>query len=796
MQTKSGFRRSLARAGLLFTLLSASPALADGVVPPKVVTAVPPEFPASETVDTAEVVLALSIDETGAVTDATVLTSGGAAFDAAALAVAKQFRFEPARRGDRAVAARIPFTVRFERPHPEEPATPVVAPPPSTSKEPKSAPVPKPATPSAAPETEEEPEEVSVRGEKTPREPTTRTLTGAEIRNAPGTNGDLLRSVENLPGVARPSGIDGQLLVRGSGPADTGAFLDGTWIIGAYHFGGITSVVPSELIERLDFHPGNFSTEYGRLMGGIVELELRSPRKDRLGGLVQVDLLDARALIEGPISKKTRFAAAARRSWIDAWLGSAAGDAVIAAPVYYDYQAMLEHDVSKDVTARLSVYGSDDRMKLLFDSPDAQDPAGGGTLAAAESFYRIAGRVDARLSPDVHWVNKVSYGQNDQSFDMGTYRAGVTFDIITARSDLRLKVAEGLALVGGFDGLFGNYDISLRIPQVPNDGSPSDGPVFARPAPSLHGKGFASRPAAYAMLEARPFSRLLVTPGVRVDYMSDTGNVTVDPRVSARFDLATGPRRTTLKGAYGFFHQAPDPSESIQPFGTPGIHSAYAEHASFGVEQSFDGLVELSVEAFGKRFHDLVVEQADETGSQSGVRYANTGAGRAFGVEWLAKWTGGGRFSGFLSYTLSRSERRSRDDEAYHLFQYDQTHILTAVGGVDLGRGWSVGSRFRYVTGSPYTPYVGSAVDFDAGAYAPVSSTRQYSSRSAPFHKLDVRVEKRWQLGVVKLAAYLDVQNVYNHRSEEGRVYSYDYAKSEPLLGLPILPILGVRGEL
>src|SRR5262249_6844019 len=134
--------------------------------------------------------------------------------------------------------------------------------------------------------------------------------------------------------------------------------------------------------------------------------------------------------------------------------------------------------------------------------------------------------------------------------------------------------------------------------------------------------------------------------------------------------------------------------------------------------------------------------------------------------------------------------------EAYHLFQYDQTHILTVLAGFELGRGWSVGSRFRYVTGSPYTPYVGSAADFDAGAYAPVSSAAQYSARSAPFHRLDARVEKRWQLGPVKLTAYLDVQNVYNHRSEEGRTYNYDYSKSAPLLGLPILPIVGVRGEL
>jgi TonB family protein len=64
--------------------------------------------------------VAVSIDESGTVTDVAVLTSGGDSFDAAALDAARKLRFEPARRGDKAVAARIPFTFDFERP-PEKP---------------------------------------------------------------------------------------------------------------------------------------------------------------------------------------------------------------------------------------------------------------------------------------------------------------------------------------------------------------------------------------------------------------------------------------------------------------------------------------------------------------------------------------------------------------------------------------------------------------------------------------------------------------------------------------------------
>jgi hypothetical protein len=174
----------------------------------------------------------------------------------------------------------------------------------------------------------------------------------------------------------------------------------------------------------------------------------------------------------------------------------------------------------------------------------------------------------------------------------------------------------------------------------------------------------------------------------------------------------------------------------------------------------------------------------------------NRGSGRAYGGELLAKWKPGGPFSGFVAYTLSRSERRRTPDESLSTFTYDQTHILNVLGSYALGRGWSIGARFRYVTGNPYTPYQGGVVDFDAGAYAPLQSPRLNSARVPPFHALDLRVDKTWDLGAVRLSAYLDVRNAYNRQNAEAVTYNYNYSQSSTIAGLPILPIVGVRGEL
>ncbi|MEJ7728865.1 MAG: TonB family protein [Polyangiaceae bacterium] len=148
--------------------------------------------------------------------------------------------------------------------------------------------------------------EVTVRGQRPPREVTKRTLERREISRIPGTNGDALRSLQNLPGVARPPAIAGVLLVRGSGPADTQTFIDGTPVPLIYHFGGLSSTVPTEMIDKIDFYPGNFSAQYGRVMGGIVDVGLRAPNDDgKYHGLAQIDLIDVRALLGGPSPSST-----------------------------------------------------------------------------------------------------------------------------------------------------------------------------------------------------------------------------------------------------------------------------------------------------------------------------------------------------------------------------------------------------------------------------------------------------------------------------------------------------------
>jgi len=767
------------------------------LVPPKLVEPIEPTYPEAKRAsgEAASVALTLTIDRTGQVSDVAVAESAGPEFDEAAINAARALRFEPALKNGEAIPAKIRYVFDFKLAPPSEPVAPVAAAAPALAKTP--APVAPPVTATVA--AGDEALDLEVQGEKPPREPTKHVIAAEEISRIPGTNGDAIRAIGNMPGVARPPGGDGMLIVRGSSPNDTQVFVDGTNIPMVYHFGGLSSVIPTEMLEKLDFYPGNFGPQYGRAMGGVVDVGVRSPRKDRLGGLLQFDLVDGRMLVEGPVSKSTRFMLAGRRSWLDAWLGPAlkeSGVGVTKAPVYYDYQAMVEHDFSRETTLRLFAFGADDRFKLTLNSPDSKDPALGGDASQATSFGRVQARLETRPSSAMRVSSQISVGRESQHFNIGDMGFDLTSNAIGARSDFRAQLSPALTAIAGIDIEYANYDVTWKAPPNDFDSTQNSGPLFGRQSVELKGKADVFRPAAYAMLELTPVAALKLFPGVRADYNSDTKGWTVDPRLGARYDLHAGYPRTTLKGGVGLYHQPPQPYQSIEPFGNKGVGSPEAIHYSAGFEQELSHPIELSVEGFYKDLNHLVVPVAAASSSQNGQSYQNIGTGRVFGSEFLLRYKPEGRFFGWVAYTLSRSERRDGAGQAMYKFDYDQTHILTALASYKLGRGWQAGARFRYISGTPYTPELGGVMDYDAGTYAPIGSNDRNSARTGAFHQLDLRIDKTWTFSAWKLSAYLDIQNAYVHQNPEGVSYNYNYSKSSNLTGIPFLPIIGLRGEL
>ena len=798
--------------------------------------------------DEVDVALVLTIDATGAVTRAELQAPVLHGFDEAAKAAAERLRFHPATRDGKAVAARQRFVYRFVPPpgalagrvvrsaddRPVAGATVIVRG--ATGAEittttgddgawrlprvpigdyhvtvraagmqPREADekvtwgeetasidrlVPAPTAgnaPSAAggPQSADTVEEVEVRGERPPREVTKRTLERREIDRIPGTNGDALRSLQNLPGVARPPPLSGLLIVRGSAPQDTQYFVDGTPVPIVYHFGGLSSIVPTELLDRIDFYPGNFSAQYGRAMGGIVDVGLTDPKKDRLHAMASIDLIDMRALAQGPLwGSGWTFAIGGRRSTLDAWLPSvlsATRSGISITPVYYDYQAIAARDLGRGSKIRFALFGSDDKIDIFLPNASASNPDIAGSIGTHTGFWRAQALYTTKLSEAVELRIVGAAGRDYVDFNAGSLLFRLADWNLTSRVELADRLSERLTMNVGIDMFYAPYTLSAQLPPRPKAGEPPPGPFSAQPLVTTNVSDAIAEPGFYAEWEATPWTGARIVPGLRLDYTKDTKSWDLAPRIVVRQDIRRNPR-TTLKAGIGVFAQPPQAQETSAIFGTPGLTSNRAYHYDFGVEQEFPPHVDGSLEGFYKQLDNLV---------EQGL--GNTGSGVVYGAETLIRYKPDERFFGWFAYTLSRSVRRTQPGAPLRLFQYDETHVLTVLGSYRLGRGWEVGARYRLTSGYMYTPEQYGFYDENVGTYLALAAYPPNQSRLPLFHSLDIRIDKTWRFGWGRIGAYLDVLNVYNQGNVDGISYDYNSTHSTYAQDLPFIPSIGLR---
>ena len=828
----------------------ASPATSHAVTPPELEHFVEAEYPkqAKEQNLSADVTLELDIDETGHVTAAEVLSGAGHGFDEAAVGAAKRFVFRPARRGDRAVKSRIVYRYHFEL----TPAVPEPAPVRAvlrgrvlagTSDQPLAGarvrisrdqkPVLERTTDAAgrfeaaelepgtygvrveaegflaldesetiAPSEEVEvdyrlnapvadTEEVIVRGNKPHREVTRRQISRRELTRIPGTSGDALRAIQNLPGVARPPALSGELVVRGNADQTTPTFIDGLWLPNIYHFGGLSSVIPSEMLDEINFYPGNFSVRYGRALAGVVDAHFRETRDDgRYHGMLGVDLIDARAMLEGPIPglKGWNFIGGVRRSHVDLWLTPLLENEdtqITAAPVYYDYQFVVDTHPTPKSYLRIGLVGFDDRFKAFSDTS-----AMGGEADALNTLIGLASIYQVELSDTTSAEVSLSVARSHTRFHQSIFEIDNTGHGVLARAEVTNRVLSNLTLRTGLDVQVGPYTTQGNFPESGATSGPSVGSGFTSPTRVIDQERLLFLPAVYGELTTRA-KRLEVVSGVRLDYTHTTRHFDVSPRITARYDLARSPR-TTLKGGSGVFYQSPNFFELTLAEQPTKLSSPHNWQNSLGIEQQIGRHLEASLEGFYNVMDDLVTRRQGPDGV---LRYDNSATGHVIGLEAMLRYVADDDFFGWISYTLSRSERVWAPGQPSELFYADQPHILTALGSYNLGKGWEIGARFRLVSGNLYTPCVGGIFNSSATSYVCVNG-EQNSQRLSTFHQLDVRIDKRWVFSSFTLGIYLDLINAYNHIAEDAPAYSFDFSqRGTTSQSLPIVPSLGIRGE-
>jgi len=629
-----------------------------------------------------------------------------------------------------------------------------------------------------------------IRGERVRREITRQVIPRDELLLVAGTQGDTLKAVANLPGAARVPFGGGGLILRGSSPGDSAAFVDGLQIPQLFHFGALRSTFAPRFLDSLEFVPGNYAADYGRLTGGIVNARVREPAGDLFRGEADFNLYDTGVAVEGPLSSTWSGGAAFRRSWVDTLLPLVLPDdaplSFTQAPRFYDYQFLASGRPAEADRLRFLFFGSQDKLVAVLKRP-AGDPSISGDARFRVAFHALQGAWSHAFSPALKVESSLALQL--QEFDTAVGQ-GLFFNLKSTQADLRStwswQATSALELRGGLDAQVARYDISLDVPRQPDEGQPGT-PISTQARVVTSQTGTLSFPALFGELRLA-LGPVSVFPSLRADWASDIGRWSLDPRLGARWQVRPG---TVLKAAAGLYHQPPDPGQSAREVGNPALFHQRSTQTSAGLEQLLLPGVDLDTTLFYKELTRLVVQNR---AFDADPPFVNDGRGRVYGLELLLRARFGDRFFGWIAYTYQRSLRTDRPGAPERPFSFDQPHILTALGTYKLSDRWTFGARYRLVSGNPYTPVVGSV--YDAGSdvfvprYGPVNS-----ARLAAFQALDLRVDRTWTFERWRFGLYLDVQNVANRGNPEGWQYRYDFLDRTPLTGLPILPILGLKGE-
>ena len=626
-------------------------------------------------------------------------------------------------------------------------------------------------------------------------EVTERTLTAEDVRYLPGSGGDVVKVIQNLPGIARAPLGTGNLRIRGTAPEDSLYFLDGGQIPIVFHFAGLTTVLASDLLEEVAYLPGSYTVRYGRALGGLVDLRTERGLPERSNGYTSIDVFQAALYVQQRVGKRDAVTASARRSYADAVLNPILnkGDLTVQAPRYYDAQLRWSRKLDNgwsDVMFLLS----DDRFRFLGQGDDEVVLAGFVT-----QFQKLRWLTSRSFGDGLGLEASVILGPEKKFFENdGSSEAYEQEMRVATRLEFKQEATPDRTLgwIVGTDPNFNRSTFLYDIARPPERTVSND-----RTAPRESGANNIWQPGAYGELNVRA-GQFKFLPGIRTDaQVTDDATVfSVDPRLRVLWEVTA---KTTLKGGAGRHSQAPTARQlSPSSDGNPDLSSELAYQYSFGVKRVITEWLNVDLTGFYHHLTDLISGREDRFFFYSGPPpagpfdtdpYANDGTGRTFGIEFLAN-VNTDNTTGFLSATLSRSDRIKRPGAERTLFEYDQPLVLNALVSQKLPKRWRIGTRVRYGSGNPYTPVTNRIYNHDRREFIPVYGERD-SGRLPPFFSLDIRIDKDYVFKKWTLTTYLDIQNATYSKNVETQGYSYDYREEEPTLSAPPLPAFGLRGE-
>jgi hypothetical protein len=637
-------------------------------------------------------------------------------------------------------------------------------------------------------------------------------IVNEEIRRSAGSLGDINRFVQTLPGMAAIGDIRNDLVTRGGSPLENLIRVDGFETPTLSHFstvgstGGVVTLLNNELIADANFLAGGFPAEYGDRLSSVLDIRLREGNRTRHAFEADVNFAGASIVGEGPLGTGGSWIGSLRRSFVDLFANSA-GIKSVPGMSAYTFKAVF--DLGQRHKLWAVTFGGADRVDFNMDDDDPDEP----------DFVGIEQR-GARVLLGVGWQHLL-WARAFGVFSFSSSTAGYKIDMrdrqlagdnlilrdhssesaTTIQYDVSWQASDAWSLRAGAAVKALGRDLDLAQPRGVETAY-SVKPREDTPGLTLDFNATSTITAAYVQASARVLPRLTLNGGIRLETFEALGDaVEAGPRGGIEFRLSPKARLSLSAGRY---HQHPELVTVVAVPQNANLAPIEADHLVAGVKYEPQPGLLISAEVYRKwyRAYPVSLQYPQLTLANHGSEFntsdllllpmSSAGEGRARGLEFFLKQRLNGGVYGQIAYSLSRTEQAAVDG-VVRRGSFDTPHVLTAVGGFQIGERWEVSGRFTVASGRPYTPpLVAESVEQNRLIY---DVGRFNAERLPAFHRLDVRVDRMFRFFGRNASLFAEMQNLYNHRS----VIEYSWnQKTRELYAerqLGFLPVIGINVE-
>ncbi len=628
-----------------------------------------------------------------------------------------------------------------------------------------------------------------------------------EIERSPGSNRDISRVIQSLPGVAFTPAFRNDVIIRGGGPNENRFFLDGMEIPNINHFatqgasGGPVGIINVDFIREVEMYTGAFPANRGNALSSVFEFRQINGNDEKVNFRGTFGASDLAMTADGPLSPNTTFILSARRSYLQ-FLFSAIGLPFL--PTYNGFQFKTNTKIGPRAELSFIGIGAIDQFQLNLNANETEEQRFIlDYLPVSEQWNYALGSVYRQFRDNGFdtWVISrnmlrnfsYKYPENDESqertFDYVSdeIENKIRFERLVNAGDYRIRFGAGSEYAKYLNQTYQQLFFMNQLQEVDYNSSYN---MFKW---SLFGQ----------LTRSFLNQRLSLSLGLRADannYSSSMSNMLnqLSPRFSASYKLQ---ENFFLNFNTGRYYQQPayttlgfQNNEGVLVNKQNNLKYISVNQLVAGIEWLPSRSSKLSLEGFYKAYdkYPFSVRDSVSIGSQSadfGIfgdeEVLSIGKGRAFGAELLYREQRLQGFNLILSYTFVRSEFKDFSDK-YIPSAWDNRHIVILTALRKLPRNWDAGLKWRFSGGAPYTPYdlekssIRDAWDIQGMAYFDYS--RFNSQRLSAFHQLDVRIDKQFYLNKWSLMLYLDIQNVYNFKASQPD----NYLRVEDEMGRPV----------